>query len=565
VARLSSGADEKRASARLLAISKRLAGEHPSTSTGWGIQVRGLQDDLTQDARPALLLLLGAASSLLLVTCANIASLLLSRASGRTKEMAVRAATGASSFRIGRQLVTESLALALIGGACGWLLAKAVLTMALPDRAHLEPAVLLFLLIASLAAGTFFGVASAIQAVRADPQSVIQNASVTGSGMSTRSALVVFEFALTLALVIGTGILARSYVLLMRVDPGFTPTGVLTLRIQAPPSRKPEVLFHLMQQKLMSLPGVRTFAVTNALPLIANRANASRFNVPGSTLINPDALPTAQIRTASPEYFEAMKIAVRSGRVFSERDVNEPVVIVNETMAKRFWPGKDPVGLKFITGPWGPNPAWSTIVGVVADVRQFGLDSEPTVDLYYPSLAAGYLIVKTNGDPLTLARDVERTLHAIDPELALSDIRSMEQIAGESARTRRWTMGLLAAFAALALLLALVGIYGVMSWSVAQRTREFGIRVALGARGNQLAALVLRRGISLAIAGLTLGTLASLALRRVLSSLVFGVSTSDPMIYISVPILMLVVALLACWLPAREAGAVDPAISLRCD
>jgi len=565
VARVSSGADIKRASARLLTISKRLAAANPSTSTGWGIEVRGLQDDLTRDARPALLLLLGAASSLLLITCANIASLLLSRASGRTKEMAVRAATGASSFRIGRQLVTESLVLALLGGACGCLLAKAVLITALPTRAHLEPAVILFLLITSLAAGAFFGVASAIQAVRADPQSVIRNASISGSGMSTRSALVVFEFALTLTLVIGTGILARSYVLLMQVNPGFSPTGVLTLRIQVPPSRKPELLFHRVQQKLLSLPGVRTIAVTNALPLIANRANASRFNVPGSPLINPDALPTAQIRTASPDYFAAMKIAVRSGRVFSERDVNQPVVIVNETMAKRFWPGRDPVGLKFITGPWGPNPAWSTIVGVVADVRQFGLDSEPTVDVYYPGLTAGYLIVKTTGDPLTLARDVERTLHAIDPELALSDVRSMDQIASESARTRRWTMGLLAAFAALALLLALVGIYGVMSWSVAQRTREFGIRMALGARRNQLATLVLRRGVSLVIAGLALGTLASLALRRVLSSLVYGVSTGDPTIYISVPILMLVVALLACWLPAREASGVDPAVSLRCD
>jgi putative ABC transport system permease protein len=565
VIRPGAGIGEKQAMARLLTISKRLAAEHPGTSTGWGIRVAGLQDDLTQNVRPALLLLLGAASLLLLIACADIASLLLSRASGRAREMAVRAAMGASSLRIGRQLVTESLVLALLGGVCGFLFAKTGLMLALPERARMEPAVLLFLLVISLVTGTFFGMAPAIYAVRADPQSVMKSAAVTSAGMRTRSALVVFEFALTLALAIGAGILARSYVLLMRVDPGFSSRGVLTLRIQVPPSRKPESLFHNMQQRLLSLPGVQAFAVANALPLIANRANASRFNVPGSPLINPDALPTAQIRTASPDYFQAMKIPLRSGRAFSERDLNQPVVIVNQTMAKRFWPGRDPVGLKFITGPWGANPVWSTIVGVAADVRQFGLDSEPTLDLYYPSLAAGYLIVKTTGDPLTLAAGVERALHAMDPDLALSDIRSMDRIAAESARNRRWTMGLLAAFAALAFLLALVGIYGVMLWSVAQRTREFGIRMALGAQKRQLMALVLRHGIRLAAAGLALGTLASLALRRVLSSLVYGVSTGDPLIYVSVPALMLAVALFACCLPAREAGSVDPSISLRYD
>ncbi len=218
--------------------------------------------------------------------------------------------------------------------------------------------------------------APAFQAGRAAPQSVIKSAAAASSGMATRSALVVFEFALTLSLVIGAGILSRSYVRLTQVNPGFGSRGVLTLRILVPPSRKPELLFHLMQQKLLSLPGVQAFAVTNALPLIANRANASRFNVPGSPLINPDALPTAQIRTVSPDYFQAMKISLRSGRVFTERDLNQAVVVINETMAKRFWPGRDPVGLKFITGPWGPDPTWSIIVGVVANVKQFGLDSE---------------------------------------------------------------------------------------------------------------------------------------------------------------------------------------------
>jgi putative ABC transport system permease protein len=313
------------------------------------------------------------------------------------------------------------------------------------------------------------------------------------------------------------------------------------------------------------LPGVQTIAVTSALPLIADRANTSRFNVPGSPLINPDALPAAQIRTASPDYFQAMNIPAQSGRVFSESDLNQPVVIINETMAKRFWPGRNPVGIKFITGPSGPNPAWSTIVGVVADVKQFGLDSEPSLDIYHPGLGAQHLVVKTAGDPLALAATIERTLHAIDPEFAISDIRSMDQIAAESARTRRWTMGLLVAFATLAFLLALVGIYGVMSWSVAQRTREVGIRMALGAQRRQVVTLVLNHGIKLTLIGLALGIVGTFALRHTLSSLVYGVSTADPLIYLSVPLLMFAVALLACYLPARKASIIDPAISLRCD
>lgn len=429
LARLRPGVADEQAADRLLTISRRLAAEHPKTSTGWSVRVSSLQDDLTGAMRPQLLLLLGAASLLLLIACANIASLLLSRASVRTKEMAVRTALGASGFRIVRQLVTESLVLAFCGGAAGCLLAKTGLGIALPAHAQLEPPVVLFLFIVSLATGIFFGLAPALQAVRSAPQSILKSAAATNSGAATRSVLIVFEFALTLMLVIGAGILARSFLRLMQVHPGFNPTGVMTLRILAPPSRQPGPLFHRMREKLLSLPGVQTVAVTNALPLIADRANTSRFNVPGSPLINPDALPGAQIRTVSPDYFQAMQIRVRSGRTFSEHDLNQPVVVINETMARRFWPGRDPVGTRFITGPWGRNPTWSTIVGVVADVKEFGLDSEPSLDIYRTSLSAQFLIVKCTGDPLKLAGSLERTLHALDPDLAVSEIRTMDQIA----------------------------------------------------------------------------------------------------------------------------------------
>ncbi len=558
LARRRAGIDETRASERLREISLRLAREHPKTSTGWGIRVSGLQDDLTGDVRPALELLVGAASLLLLIACANVASLLLARNSGRGKEMAIRTAVGASSIRIVRQLVTESLVLAVPGGVCGWLIAKAGLLAVLPERARLGPETMVFLAATSLAAGVLFGLAQAAPTLRAG-----RRAAMRSSGVRVRSALVVIELALTLMLVIGAGILARSFVRTMQVNPGFRPEGVLTVRVLVPPSWNPEALFHRIEEKLRALPGVRTIAVTNALPLIGDRANTSRFNIPGSPLVNPEALPAAQIRAVSPEYFQAMKIAMLAGRTFSERDLNQPVVIINETMAKRFWPGRNAVGIRFVTGPWSANPAWSTIAGVVADVKDFGLDAEPGLDIYHPSLAGQYLVVKTAGDPMAIRGNVERALHAIDPELAVSEIRSMNQIASESARKRRWTMGLLAAFAGLAFVLAVAGIYGVASWAMEQRRREVGIRMALGAQRHQILTLVLGYGARLAVAGLTLGIAGSLALRRALSGLVYGVSTSDPVTYLCVPGVMLAAVLAACYVPARRASRADPLVSLR--
>ena len=563
IARLRSNAGEKQAAARLSALSRQLASEHAKTSTGWGIRVSGLQEDLTGNIRPALLLLLLAASVLLLAGCTNIANLLLSRASARVKEMAVRMAVGAGASRIVRQLLTESLMLVMLGGAAGLVVGKGALRLTLPTHSHLEPAVILFLLATSLATGIFFGLVPATQSLRTDTWSVMKSGSMTGSGMTTRSVLVIFEIAVTMTLVIGAGILAKSFVRLMNTDPGFNPKGVLTLRILAPPSQKPELLFRLLREKLLSVPGVTTVAATNALPLIADRANTSRFNVPGSPLINPDALPGAQLRTASPDYFMAMQISLKAGRTFTERDLNEPVVIINESMAKRFWPGKDPVGLRFINGPWGPSPTWATIVGVVGDVKQFGLDSEPSFDTYYPSRVGQYLVIKTSGDPEALKGITQKTIRSLDPELAVSDIRSMEEIAKGSALTRRWIMGLLSVFASIALVLALAGIFGVMSWCVAQRTREIGIRMALGAQPRQMLILFIRYGLKLALSGLGLGILASLAFKHTLATFIYGVSAGDPAVYAWVTVAMVVVALLACYIPARRAAKVDPLVSLR--
>ncbi len=564
VGRLQSGVTVGQANARLQEVSRRLAAEHPKTSTGWGVKPVELQQDLTAGLRPSLLMLLGAVTLVLLIACGNMANLLLSRASGRSREIAVRTALGAGSWRLVRQLLTESVLLAAAGGALGLGLAYGSLAVAAPVAAPLDSTVLLFLLGISTATGLLCGLAPALQTLRSDTNSVIKSGSQPGGGSAgVRSTLVVLEFALALILVAGAGILVKSFQRLMQVDPGFTPGGVLTLRISVPPSRKPDVLFHRIEGALRTLPGVESIAATNTLPLIANRANTTRFTVPGSPQINPDALPAAQIRAVSPDYFRTMGIPLRSGRTFTERDLNDPVVIVNETMARRFWPGEDPIGRKFVTGPWGPNPNYSTIVGVAGDVKNFGLDSEPSNDLYFPSLTPSFLVLKSAGAPGSLAGAVRQQIRAIDSDLPVSDLRTMDDILAQSARSRRWTMALLAVFAGLALLLALIGIYGVMAWLVSQRTREIGIRIALGASQGQVLRMVIRYGIGLSSIGMAVGIAGALALRRVLAGLVFEVSTADPLIYAGVAVLMLAVALLACYVPARRAARVDPLIALR--
>ena len=563
IGRLRPGTTAQQAKVRVETLFRGLATDHPKTSKGFGIQMLGLQDDLTANSRPVLLVLLGAVGLVLLIACGNVANLLLSRASSRTKEIAIRIALGAGMGRLVRQMLTESIVLAALGGALGAILAAWSLATLSPIHAPMNSTVLLFLLLISIGSGIVFGIAPALQALRTDPMGTIKAGGETGQSTGTRGVLVVAEFALAVVVVVGAGILAKSFLRLMHVDPGFNPHGVLTLRISSSSAQDGNALFHRLEERLASVPGIESIAAANALPLIANRANALRFHIPGSPLIHPDAPPVAQIRAVSPEYFHAMQIPLRSGRAFTERDLSQPVVVINETMARRFWPGVDPVGSKFITGPWGPNPNWSTIIGVAGDVKQFGLDSEATMDVYFPSLAPSYLILKTQGEPASFAAAVQREITAADASLAISELRTMAQIQEQTASSRRWTMGLLTAFAGLAFALALVGIYGVTSWAVSQRTREIGIRMAIGAEGTHILAMVLRDGAKLCVGGLTIGLAGAFVLRRFLANLTFDVSTADPSIYLGSALLMIGAALLACYLPARRASRTDPMIALR--
>jgi putative ABC transport system permease protein len=578
VGRLRAGVTEQQAAARLNAVQQRLAAEHPKTSVGWGVRISGLQDDLTANQRPTLLMLLGAVALVLLIACANVANLLLARASGRAKEIAVRTALGAGAWRIVRQLLTESLVLSVIGGGLGILIGQWGLeTFGQAEtpapQNHVDFAVLGFAMAISVSTGVLFGLAPALQALRQDSNSMMKAGAVVGRGSAMRAALVIGEFALALILVTGGGILLKSFVRLMQVDPGFRTQGLLTMRISSPDSRDQTALFRRVEEKVKQIPGVSGFAATNALPLTVGHGNGSRFNVQGSPLINPDALPNAQLRTVSPDYFTVMRIPVVSGRGFNDRDLTADSVIINQAFARRFWPGRDPVGQKFITGPWGPKPTYSTIVGVVGDVKQSGLDSEPTFDLYLPVLYPASVIIKTGaapgvktaGDPASFIGAVRRAIQDVDANLPVSEVRTMDQVLGESAKSRQWTMVLLAAFAGLALVLALVGIYGLMAWSVAQRTREIGVRMALGARSGQVLANVIGYGLKLSLAGMAIGIVGALALRKYLATLVFDVSTADPIVYAGVALLMLSVAILACWVPARRASRVDPLVALRCD
>ncbi len=579
IARLKPGVSSKQAEARLESIAQRLAREHPKTSKGFGLTVKGLQQDLAGNLRPALLVLLGAVTFVLLIACVNVANLLLSRAATRKREIAIRVALGAGRWRLVRESLAESIRLSLAGGAAGLLVAYAGLQILLrlapagsldPASIHMDVTSLAFSIAVSLLTGIAFGIVPALGAARLDPNEGLKEGGRTVSGASGagRNALVVVEFALALMLLMGAGLLIRSFARLMHVDPGFRAANLLTLRFEPSPfhadSQKLRTLYDRLETRLVSLPGVKAVAATNELPFAAERANAQRFAVPGSPLMRPDMFPVAHLHLITPDYFRTLGISLR-GRTYNARDLDQPYIIVNETMARTFWPGEDAVGKRFIIGPWGPDPTWATIIGVAADVKQLGLDSERTNDFYFLDYGPRYLILQTAADPLIVARAVRREIQALDPSAPVSDFRTMEQVLAVSTGPRRFSTLLLSIFAAVALALAVIGIYGIMSWSVAQRTQEIGIRMAVGADARGILKLILGRGLKLSFIGLAIGLAATLALTRLLSTQLFEISPHDPWVLSGVSALMLAVTVAACYLPARRATKVDPIMTLRAE
>jgi putative ABC transport system permease protein len=587
-ARLKPGVNLAQAQTEMNLIALRLTQLYPQSNTGQTVDLVPLHEDIVGSVRPALLVLVGAVGLVLLIVCANVANLLLARASVRHREIAVRVALGAGRARVARQLLTESVLLALLGCAIGVLLAhwglgalKILAATNLPrtEEFSLSAPVLLFSLAISLVAGLIFGVSPAFQAVRGNVQDTLKSGSRESAAVSrlrTRSLLVILETGLGFVVVIGAGLLVRGFLRIEQVQLGFQPEGVLTFRViprgeRYSQSAQRAVFYQQAIERLQALPGVQSAAAITFIPLTLAKGRKG-FTIEGRAPSGPGQIPLASYDIVTPEYFKTMRVPLIEGRDFSWSDSpqTQPVVIVNEAMAKRYWPGEDPLGKRFHqAGPDDKFP-WITIVGVVANVREFSPTVEPEPTMYFPiaqfTYADGILrdwVVRTNGDPARVGSSVRSAIRQVDKNLPITRIRTMEDVRSLSLASQRMHLLLFGLFGALALALASVGIYGVLAYNVAQRTREIGIRLALGADGKAVLLLVVGEGIRLAALGILLGVIGALALTRLMSGMIYGISSTDPATFFAVAALLGFVAVAACYIPARRAMRVDPMVALR--
>jgi putative ABC transport system permease protein len=593
VGRLKPGVTVEQARAEMNAIAARLRAQYPDLEDD-SVNIEPLLDITIEGAGSALWTLLGAVGLVLLIACANVANLSLARAATRQREMAVRAALGAGGWRIIRQLLTESVLLALAGGALGWLVALwgAPLILAIGKDAiprageiRLDTGVLAFTTVVALLTGILFGLAPAWQSSRVDVQSVLKDTSrnTTGGRGNLRQALIVMEVALTLALMIGAGLLLRSFYHLRQVNAGFVSESVLSFRINLP-ERKYDTkernlaFYRVLHEKLRALPGVEDVAFASQFPL-GGRSWQVAFLVEGQP--RPQRLPSMELTVVSPEYFRALGIPLLRGRYFTEQDNLDHLrgpefsgkseeersaaavkaLIVDEEFARRYWPNEDPIG-KRVSGV--------SVVGVVARVKMERLGEQGgLVQAYIPLLqnpkSGGSVVIKTTLGPEALIAAARRQVLALDPELPIYDVRTLTERLENSLAPERLNLSLLGSFAAVALLLALIGLYGVVSYAVTQRTHEIGVRMALGAKSRDVLKLVIEQGMKLVLCGVLIGLGGAMALTRLMRTLLFGVSATDPLTFGLIAALLAGVALLSCYLPARRATKVDPMVALRCE
>ncbi|HKS27515.1 MAG TPA: ABC transporter permease [Pyrinomonadaceae bacterium] len=587
MARLKPGVSIPQAQAELNTIADQLRQVFDTgDSSVWGLTLRSYNELVIGEIRPALFILLAAVAFVLLIACANVANLLLARAAVRQKEIAIRAAMGASRMRIVRQLLTESTLLSVAGGVLGLLLAVWGVDLLLKvngnklPRAHeigLDVNVLLFTLGVSLLTGIFFGLAPAFQTSKTDLHETLKEGGRSGTGTAhrgLRNLLVVAEMALTVVLLVGAGLLVRSFLRLEQVNPGFQPQNILAMQLSLPANKYPEAkqrdaFYQQMLAEVGSLPGVKSVGGVSVLPMGAG-GNSRTFTIEGREAPEGQQSPHGDSWAATSDYFKTMSIPLVKGRYFTEGDTaaSPNVVIIDEELARKFFPNEEPVGRRITyDDPTSPDAKWREIVGVVGHVKSRGLEGETRPQFYFPyhqvTQAAMYLVVQTQAEPASMAGSVRGAIQKVDKDLPVFRVTTMERLVAESLAQRRFATFLLGVFASVALVLAVVGLYGVMSYSVTQRTREIGLRMALGASARDVLKMVVGQGMMLVVIGLGIGLVASFLLTRVMSSILFDISATDPLTFILISLLLVTVAFLASYIPARRAMRVDPMTALR--
>ena len=591
-ARLKPGVTFEQAEVEMKAIARRLAQAYPKENTDNSVTLIPLREYFVGDIRTSLLILLGAVGFVLLIACANVANLLLARATSRTREIAIRTALGAGRLRIIRQLLTESVLLALLGAGVGLMLAlwgidvlRSASIDAIPTVAEikLDTSVFLFTLAVSVLTGVICGLAPALQTSKPDLNEALKEGGRTGTAGSARhrirNVLVISEVALSLILLIGSGLLIKSFLILRETETGFNPDNLLTMQL-AYSAREGEGLkaanfFKQVEERIKALPGVESVALSNGVPMLGS--SETSFAIEGRTLPNPDKRPMTVLFVTTPDYLRAMGIRLLRGRFFTEQDTRSSpmVAVIDEDFARQQFPNEDPIG-KFLEGSKKENIPHIEIIGVVSHVKNYGLDTPGPVqaELYYawnqvpekfmPDVARSTsLLIRTNSEASALTAAVRREVQGIDPNQPVFNVNTMEQVLMDSLASQRLSMLLLSVFSGVALILAAVGIYGVLSYTVIQRTHEIGIRMALGARVVDVFKLVVGQAMMMVLIGIAIGLAGAFAITRVMSSLLYGVSATDPLTFGLVSLLLAVIALIACLIPARRATKVDPMVALR--
>ena len=586
-ARLKPGVSAQQADAEMHAFAEQLKRQYPnSLGQKWTLKVKTLNELATGSIRPALLVLLGAVGFVLLIACANVANLLLARVTSRQKEVAIRTALGADRWTLVRQLLTESVMLALAGGLLGlgiayWSVKTLVLVVPMMPGGKdlgIDGAVMAFTLALSVLTGLLFGVVPALHTSRASLHDTLKEGGRSGSadvsGRGLRRALVIGEVALALTLLVGAGLLIRSVARLQHVTPGFDPDRLLTFDLALPNTKYPndtirQQFFSSMIERVGHVPGVVSVGGTSTMPFGGSWSTGS-FGVAGYEPGPNQPGPWGDIRAVTPDFFKTLRVPVLKGRPFGTQDIAgaQAVAIIDEEFVRKYYRGQDPIGTRLSFNAQAKDPKWMTIVGVVGHTMHEGLDAKPRIQLYLPYPQSGGIpsmsvAVRTSGDPLLMARPVRDAIHTVDKDMPLSNVRSMDDLLETSLGQRRLSMILLGAFSVIALLLASIGIYGVLAYSVSQRSRELGIRMALGAARGNVLRLVIGQGMALAAVGIIIGLVGAFALTRLLASQLYSVTPTDPATFTGVSLLLAGIALVATLVPAMRATRVDPVVALR--